>query len=253
MRRRSPGRGAPAGRRSSVRRAGRGRAAQSLQVAAPGRGSPGGEAPVGDVLGDRPPVPAARHRAVAARVRAATQRCVGLRGEPVDRARPARAAVAAASAGRRVARWRARSARSQVEDSSLDPAQRLGRSVLVGRSSRRPAVGAIAVERAASVEVEARPPGPGRPSRRAASAASMPWPLAGREATRGSAFEAGDGAGVGVGAVVLVAPPAGSARPAWPRPGRTAARTASRTGSGMQVRSAWPVRRSVPRRRRGGR
>ena len=144
--------------------------------------SVGGEPAVGDVLGDRAAVAAGE--AVAApgpapgSVRAARAAIRSI--EP----RPARRRGRRRSGGRRVATCRARSAASQVEDSSLDATQGLDgdrRARRPGRRSRD-ATGQPLAGRARSIG-RPTPMRPGRPRSRGAPAASMPWVLPGREAS----------------------------------------------------------------------
>ena len=195
--------------------------------------------------------PSRRSRARRLRARVRARRTVCSASRRAGRSgRPARRRLRAASAGRRVAMWRARSARSQVDDSSADAAERLGDHVLVA-----PPTAAIAglrqVGRRGGVSRSSPALRRSWPRSLCSAAGLGPGTFPGTRADGGSAFEPGDRARVGVGAVVFGRSTGRSARRASPRPGRTAARTRpGPCGDAGQVDRA--RRRGVPSRRRGG-
>jgi hypothetical protein len=172
----------------------------SRAAGAPGRARAGGELPVGDRLGDRPPVGPARRARRRRRVQLGAA-AGGLGGQVVDQGTRA-SAEGAASAGTRVDTSRIRSACSH--DESCWATRRSASSITSpGRAPARPGSGAT----------EGRPAGGSR--RRGLGAASRPGALGVGDLRllraalhHGVPLQGGERAGVGFGAVVVVDPAA---------------------------------------------
>ena len=196
----------------------------------------GAEAAIDDVLGDRLDRPAGRpHRASPA---GAARRTDRQRARPrvVDdlddfrgRARPRRPGGGPRSPGP------GRPAATSTDDEAT--ASRA--SAMTASSSQSIVPGKVGVAIGEGERIE---PGLVRSSAHSArsSLGLDRLGLARPAVEHGAALQAVEGAGVGLGAVVVVDPGGDRPRPAWPRPGRCAGRTASATPAGTPSMSAWP-------------